>query len=143
MELSNLIGIFTDFNLKIFSMLRGEKLNEWIIRQLEERGWSQRELGRRSGFSGPHVSNVLQGQAPASWDFCAAVARVFEERPEKVFRLAGLLKVSPDGSDLKPDELELLELYQSIKTKRGKRLLRRAIQMVLEGEQDEEERVGD
>lgn len=90
-----------------------EKLNKWIIEQLEEREWSQRELGRQSGLTGATVSNVLAGHTQPTWDFCAAIARAFGQPPEKVFRLAGLL-TTPDESNLTDDEKEWLRLYQSL-----------------------------
>ena len=71
------------------------KLNQWIIDKLNELGWSQRELSRRSGVSPTTISDVINGQKPATFDFCKAVAQPLRADPVDVFRLAGLLPPAP------------------------------------------------
>lgn len=68
-----------------------DKFIRWLNGEMNRRGWSQRELGRRAGMSGANVSLVLSGQQAVTYDFIAAVARALGERPEPLFRLAGLL----------------------------------------------------
>jgi transcriptional regulator with XRE-family HTH domain len=66
------------------------ELTPWLIRELDTRGWSQRELGRRAGISQTTVSQVLSYQRQPTWDFCASIARAFRVPEDEVFRLAGL-----------------------------------------------------
>lgn len=88
---------------------------KWINDELERRGWSQRELGRRADISNTTISKVASGEIDATWDFCAAVGRAFGERPEVVFRLAGLLP-PPHGQmdDLSQDEAEIVQAYRAL-----------------------------
>jgi transcriptional regulator with XRE-family HTH domain len=51
-----------------------------------------RELARRSGVSHATISTVISGETRPSFEFCQAVAKPLEIRPEEVFRLAGLLR---------------------------------------------------
>ena len=88
-----------------------DKLINWLNTQLEERGWSQRELARRTGLSHTAISTVLNSQRNPGWDFCAAIARTLGEPPENVFRMAGLL---PSVSLPAYEAKEVLYLFQSL-----------------------------
>ena len=85
--------------------MRMEKLVEWINVELAKRGWSMRELERRSGITHGHISLVLSGQRGVGPEFCTALAQALGVSPEFVFRLAGLL---PPGSENQEREKELL-----------------------------------
>lgn len=63
----------------------------WVEGELSSRGWSQRELERRSGVSNTLISNIRAGIRSVTWDTCASIARAFEQTPESAFRLVGLL----------------------------------------------------
>jgi transcriptional regulator with XRE-family HTH domain len=67
------------------------ELVKWITEELEARGWSVRELARRSGVSHGAISNVLTGQRQAGWDFCAAIAYPLDQTPIEVLVRAGKL----------------------------------------------------
>jgi len=43
-----------------------ESLRYWLNHELDRRGWSYNELGRRAGLSSAGVSDVLSGKRPAS-----------------------------------------------------------------------------
>lgn len=73
----------------------GDKLADWITEQLEEKGWSQSKLAKRSDASRPLISQVLTGDKPPSAEFCVKVAQALGVVPEKLLRLAGILPVSP------------------------------------------------
>lgn len=92
----------------------GEKLNKWLIEQMNEKGWSQRKLGTEAGFTGAHVSNVLAGHSQPTWDFCAGVARALGVHPVEVFIIAGLMSPPIKRGDLEPDEAELIRLYHEL-----------------------------
>lgn len=70
-------------------------LSHWLARQMEDRGWSARELARRAGVSHTTVNRVVNNLAPASADFCVGIARALGESPEDVLRLAGQLPLLP------------------------------------------------
>jgi transcriptional regulator with XRE-family HTH domain len=63
----------------------------WLNEQLNERGWSMRELARRSGLSHAVISLVLSKHNAPGLDFCVGVARALDVPPENVLRMAGLI----------------------------------------------------
>lgn len=75
------------------------KLATWINDKLNEMDWSQRELARRAGLSHATISKVISGESRITFDFCHLIATAFNESPEMVFRLAGLLPPLPDNAD--------------------------------------------
>jgi transcriptional regulator with XRE-family HTH domain len=70
-------------------------ITQWLVEEVNKRGWSFRELGRRAGLSSGAISKVITGVSLPGWEFCRRVARAFNVPPEKVFRLAGLLPPEP------------------------------------------------
>lgn len=58
------------------------------------------ELARRAELSQPTISDVINGQKPASFDFCKAVAQPLKADPVDVFRLAGLLPPAPAAAQV-------------------------------------------
>ena len=72
----------------------------WILRELQERGWSQAELARRSGISAAGVSQILSEQRLPTPDFCIAIARALRIPPEDVLRRAGILPAVPNDDAL-------------------------------------------
>jgi transcriptional regulator with XRE-family HTH domain len=73
--------------------------NDWLLSQLQERGWSQADLHRASGLTTAAVSRYLQGRIPNEAAL-RKIARAFRLPAEEVFRHAGIL---PPAS--KKDEL--------------------------------------
>lgn len=89
------------------------KLSSLITTELEERGWSMRELGRRAGVSHAHISNVVSGSAKPGADFCLAIARAFRLPPERMLRLGGFLPPLL-GPETDPALNELLEITRQL-----------------------------
>jgi transcriptional regulator with XRE-family HTH domain len=83
----------------------------WLNTELQERGWTHRELARRANVSQSAVSSVLAGQRNAGWDFCAAIARALGKPPEEVFRLAKLL---PPLAPAVAEERETLSILRGL-----------------------------
>ena len=71
------------------------KLAAWLVKELNIRGWSHRELARRSDLSQTTVSDVISEKRPATWDFCAAVARAMGISVDEVERVLAASKVGP------------------------------------------------
>lgn len=67
-----------------------EALGDWLTDQLNRRGWSHNELGRRAGVSQPAVSGIIAGRKPSA-DFCIKIAGALDESPIMLLRLAGIL----------------------------------------------------
>jgi transcriptional regulator with XRE-family HTH domain len=62
----------------------------WLRREIDERGWTQAELSRRSGLVPSAVSNVLNRERLPGIDFCKGVARAFGVGDVEVMRMAGI-----------------------------------------------------
>lgn len=88
-----------------------DKLSQWIINQLSDRGWSQRELARRSELSQSRVNNVINGIFKPDADFCLAIAKALNTPPEPLLHLAGILPQQPEPA-LK--ETQVLYLFRSL-----------------------------
>lgn len=89
------------------------KLVEWLTKQVEGRGWTYNELGRRADLSSGHISLVVTERQNAGYDFCLKVAGALQEPPEKVLRLAGLLPDLP-GPDEDVTFHELVEIMKRL-----------------------------
>lgn len=87
---------------------------DWINIELESRGWSQRELARRSRLSSTTISKIISGHAKPGWDFCVAIAKPLEVSPEKLFQLAGLLPSKPEEDEGIDGEEMLREIYEAV-----------------------------
>jgi transcriptional regulator with XRE-family HTH domain len=71
------------------------KLSDFLNGEIETRGWSKRELARRSGISSAQITDVMNERAKAGAEFCVSVARALGEEPEDILRLAGILPPLP------------------------------------------------
>lgn len=77
------------------------EFTEWLQNELNKRGWSQRELVRRSDEYGNKISktqltNILLGKRNAGPDSCIAIAQTLELPRETVFRARGWLSKEPE-----------------------------------------------
>jgi len=79
-------------------------LEEWLLEQIEERGWTQAELARRAGLAQSTLNRIINETRQLGPDAALAIARALGERPETVYRLAGLLPPAPVADD----ELKLM-----------------------------------
>jgi transcriptional regulator with XRE-family HTH domain len=86
-----------------------EKLNQWVVDQLNTNNMSMRELSRRSGINHSEISKILSGKQKAAFDFYIKVAQVFDDM-QKMLVTAGIL------SQVEEDELTFWELYRAIKS---------------------------
>jgi transcriptional regulator with XRE-family HTH domain len=71
------------------------RFTDWLNHELEHRGWSYNELGRRAGLSSGGVSVVMTERQNPGYEFCVKVAQALQELPENVLQLAGLLPPLP------------------------------------------------
>ncbi len=83
---------------------------KWLRAEIEERGWSQNELGRRAGVSSGGISLILSRQRRPSPGVCRGIARVLEIPEETVFRKAGILEGADDFAAWLAEEMETRDL---------------------------------
>lgn len=69
---------------------------DWLQKELDTRGWSQSELGRRANLASATISYVLSGNTNPGFEFCKKVALAFGVSPERILRMAGLLPPEPE-----------------------------------------------
>lgn len=112
---------FKDWDIILEGM--DDELVTYINGELERRGWTLRELARRAKLSHSSVSMVLSEQRPATWDWCAKIARALGEPPEHLFRMAGLLD---QHQVLEAEQQELLDYYSVITPDERAILMRQA-----------------
>jgi len=92
-----------------------EAFRFWLSQELDRRDWSHRELARQMETSQSYVSRVIKGENPPSVNFCHRVAKVLDESPEKLLRLAGII---PPAAPVQPSDdstlQEVVELARSL-----------------------------
>ena len=81
---------------------------DWLNTELEDRGWTFRELARRSGLSGATISNAIAEKTNPGLQFCVGVARAFDMQPEWVLRKAGLLPALPPAIEEENEAITIL-----------------------------------
>ncbi len=93
---------------------------KWLSTELEKRTWSMRELGRRAQISHSWVADVVSGAKPASWEFCAAIAKPLRLSPIQLFVIAGLIpiaeiKAMAATADSQESDARLIALIEVVK----------------------------
>lgn len=79
---------------------------DWLQRELDNRGWDQAELSRRSGISSAQVSRIVTGGRRPGRDSIDGIARALRLPPEDVLRQAGILP--PKNVNLSPGDRRAL-----------------------------------
>lgn len=66
--------------------------SEWLIAEMDRRGWSQSDLARAAGLNRQVISGYInQKRMKPDEEIVSALARALGYPPETVFRAAGLL----------------------------------------------------
>ncbi len=86
------------------------EFTDWVITELNQRGWSYSELGRRAEISKGIISPVLGNKRKPGMKFCLGVARAFGMPPEEVLQRAGLSYLKRNESPV-TDELAKCASY--------------------------------
>ena len=113
-----------------------DELINWINKELLQRGWSIRELDRRSGISHATISRVLTGQRNPGVDFCKGMAKAFKTSPVVVLAKAGII---PPLDDEDPSFRELWHHVRQLSYRDRARLIQIASEWSKEKEEDTEE----
>lgn len=88
----------------------------WLQHKMNLHNWSASDLAKRINSYPSTVSRLLSGDRNAGVDTARAIARAFNERPEKVMKLAGILPQEDIGQvkELNNDEEELVKIYREL-----------------------------
>lgn len=73
--------------------------SEWIVEELDHRGWSRSEAARRGGISPSMFDKVINGYAKPGKKFLDGIALAFDLPPIVIYRKAGLL---PPDAEVTP-----------------------------------------
>lgn len=95
----------------VYNLAMVNEFTAWFNEEVQERGWTFRELARRAGVNGSTVSLVASGQRNPGLSFCVRIAGALGERPERVLRIAGLLPPLPPSVQ---EEDEILETVRRL-----------------------------
>lgn len=105
-----------------------DELVIWLEGELEERGWSIRELGRQAGLSHVTIANILNGSRNPGERFCRAIAHALRVPIEEVFRRAGLLPPEPPETALTREALHLMTSLPAEDQERALAILRALVE---------------
>lgn len=70
---------------------------EWLQKEIESRGISQRELARMAGLGNATVARILNETRNPGIDFCQAIAYALRMPVEDVLRQAGIIESIPEN----------------------------------------------
>ena len=113
MNLSSSSCVLSDYSYSYSAIMSDmdDKFSKWLVAEIENRGWTQAELARRSGTSRTSISDLISGKHPAGFDLCVGISQAFKITPESVLRMAGLL---PEGNPNHEKETMLLSIFNHL-----------------------------
>jgi len=89
-------------------------MSTWLSKELQERGWSMRELARKVGKSHTAIADIVNEQMNPSPEMCRLIADALSLPPERVFRMAGLLPPRIIGGENEHRKTELLDYFEAL-----------------------------
>ena len=95
--------------------------SEWLLKEMNIRGWSQADLARKSGLTTAGVSRLITGNRRAGVKTVMAIAKGFKLPAEYVFIKAGIL---PEKSEATMLEMRSLRVLQSMTAEEQEEMLR-------------------
>lgn len=87
------------------------KLIDFINQELDNRGWSARELARRAGLSHATINGILAETANPGSVSCKGIARAFRVPDGRIFRMAEMHSSYVIGDTKEEEEKELLDYF--------------------------------
>jgi transcriptional regulator with XRE-family HTH domain len=94
---------------KMFSAMSTITFAEWLVKELEERGWSQADLARETGLTTGGVSNLINQVRKPNPDTCNVIAHALKLPSEIVLQAAGYWK--PETSEKPPGFEEWVYIF--------------------------------
>lgn len=112
----------------------GDKLIDWIKKELEIRKLSQRSVAKKANISHAYFSDVLRGVKPITRNFCFAVSTGMNEPIWKILGMTELMNDVPQEL-LESEEIKMLILKFNKLSEYGKNDVLRYIDYVIIREQ--------
>jgi transcriptional regulator with XRE-family HTH domain len=113
---------------------KNHKFNDWLVKEMSRRGWSQSDLARSSELNRAVINKLLNGQTYPRPSTLEAIARAFRVPVEQVYRVAGLLPDIPESDGYVEEVLHHIRQIQDPQYRATILLLLKAL--TLEEEQD-------
>lgn len=110
-----------------------DDFRDWLKSEIERRGLSYSEIGRRGDITHARISQVLSGEPPGKV-FCIGIANAFGLEANEVLRLAGHPVPELDTSTLNGNSKDLLGIYHQL-SEDGKAAVYRFARWQLEQEE--------
>lgn len=98
------------------------EFTEWLLDELQRRGWQPADLAKQAELSTGSISNILTGKRKPGANICVSIADALNISPERVFRIAGLLPVDSEGED-DPATSEIYDLARRLSSRRREEAL--------------------
>ncbi len=76
-----------------------EDFADYVVKEMNNRGWDQSELSRRSGITTSQLSRVINRESRPGLDFCKRLAKAYGLRDVDVMRIAGLIDSDADSKE--------------------------------------------
>jgi len=81
--------------------------SEWLIQQMDERGWTKADLTRNAKLSSGTISNIISGRRSPGIDTCRKIARAFQMPARMVLTAAGWVDAERGRTDSQDIALHL------------------------------------
>lgn len=82
--------------------------SEWLVAELEDRGWSRSEAARRGGISPSMFDKVINGYAKPGAKFLDGIATAFGMSPIVLYRKAGIFPENGNSDQVKFEDWQYL-----------------------------------
>jgi transcriptional regulator with XRE-family HTH domain len=112
-------------------MLSMENFGAWLLKELENRNWSQSDLVKAAGISRGTLSNIISGARGIGEKSLISIANALNISPITIFRKAGLLPESGETgafddwkhllAQLSPEEQEEMRQIAIMKIERNRK----------------------
>lgn len=110
-DVTNIITLATMTGVIIPVTLSNIDFSDWLIGELESRGWSQSDLARAAGINPSSISHLVNRTRFPGNEMCRAIAKAFGYPPDAVFRAAGLL---PASKDMDEETEKMMHLFEQM-----------------------------
>jgi len=89
------------------------KLQDWLLGEMEKRGWSQSDLARSANLNRAVINKLLNGPSVPRPSTLEALARAFRVPVEGMYRLAGLLPEISEAESFVEEVTHQIRMIQS------------------------------
>jgi transcriptional regulator with XRE-family HTH domain len=90
-----------------------ENLSTWLLRKLEEKGWTQSELARRSGVGQVTISRIITGDRKMGTRVATKIAKALNVETSEVLERIGIIKPVPQTDETNLSEIGTAFTYLS------------------------------